>query len=169
MARSSREARAAAGQPVRLEVLDSVEGLVRARCPALPGLRYLPELERLWAPPVDPDRFVYQGVLAVVLAKLDGRLAGWGELLTARPARGEATTARAFCRISRLDVAPAYRRRSYVDPESGLPLSELLLKALLEAAPFGAEITAEVTPDAENLFERAGFRLRGYGRWTFTH
>jgi hypothetical protein len=167
MARSSRDARGAAAPAVRVEVHDSVEGLMRARCPAMNGLRYLSELERLWDPPADVDRFVHQGVLAVVLAKIDGEIAGWGELLTARPAPGESTAARAFCRISRLDVSPPYRRRTYLDPETGLPLSELLLRTLMQAAPFGAEIAAEVPPDAENLFERAGFRLHGYGRWTF--
>jgi len=101
------------------------------------------------------------------LAKVDRRVVGWGELFAARPLKGEAEGARAFCRISRLDVAPAFRRRLFSDRTSGLPISRVLLEALLDAAPFGAEVAAEVTPDAENLFEQIGFRVGPAGRWIY--
>ena len=36
---------------------------------------------------------------------------------------------------------------------------------LLTSAPYGSEIVAEGTPDAETLFEEAGFKLGTSGRW----
>jgi hypothetical protein len=173
---------------VTIEICDAVEALYQARSLFAPELRYAGELRALWDPhEFDPERFVTKGILAVALAKLSGRrVIGWGELLVARPRFDEASDAAAFglrpsageagflqprrgyCRVSRLDVALSYRRRTFVDATSGLPVSELLLHALLGAAPYGTEVLAEVTPDAENLFENAGFKLLDAGRWRYS-
>ena len=155
---------------VTLELCDSVEALTKARATLAPGLRYAAELRELWDPRrPDSERFVHRAILAVALAKLEGgRVIGFGELLAARPSLDEPSRGRAFCRISRLDVAPAYRRRAFIDRSSKLPISELLLRGLLGGAPYGAEVMAEVTPDAENLFEKAGFKLLDSGRWRYT-
>ena len=105
----------------------------------------------------------------MALARLDAeRVIGWGQLLVARPRFDDTGPRRGYCRISRLDVAPAYRRRTFVDTASRMPVSELLLRALLAAAPYGTEVLAEVTPDAENLFEKAGFKLLDAGRWRYS-
>ncbi len=161
--------------PVSLTICEDAGALERAHAPVASGLRYGRELRELSAPRGDPERFITRGVLAVALATIQGgprqrrRLVGWGELLVGRPTPGELATARGYCRVSRLDVAPSHRRRIFVDAASGLPVSELLLAALVGAAPFGAEVVAEVTPDAENLFETAGFRVFGPGRWRLIH
>jgi hypothetical protein len=154
-------------RPVEVVLCDSAASLQRAKCKLATGLRYGKELQALWDPRGDPERFVYQGVLDVALAKVDRRIVGWGELFAARPLPGEGQDAAAFCRISRLDVAPAYRRRLFADRNTGLPISRILLAALIDATPFGAEVAAEVTPDAENLFEQTGFRLGPAGRWIY--
>ncbi|MHB8416453.1 MAG: hypothetical protein ACYDCL_00145 [Myxococcales bacterium] len=160
--------------PVSLKICDAPAALEAARAPLAQGLRYAAELSKLWDPrEADPERFVTQGILAVALAKLsDRRLVGWGELLVARPGPYDPPElrqpGRGFCRVSRLDVAPAYRRRAFVDSATSLPLSDLLLRALLRAAPSGTEVLAEVTPDAENLFESAGFKLLDAGRWRYS-
>ncbi|MHB1844488.1 MAG: hypothetical protein ACYCWW_06600 [Deltaproteobacteria bacterium] len=167
-------------RPVSLEICDDAQTLVRARAPMAQGLRYGAELRELWDPKGDPERLITRGVLCVALAtrgeetqapgdrSKPRRLVGWGELLVGRPAPGEPTAPRGLCKVSRLDVAPAYRRRAFADSSSRLPVSELLLSALVGAAPFGADLVAEVTPDAENLFEQAGFRVYGPGRWRLT-
>jgi hypothetical protein len=152
---------------VRVVLCDSAASLQRARDKLAPGLRYGGELQALWKPRGDPERFIYQGILVVALAKVDRRVAGWGELFAARPLQGEAENAQAFCRISRLDVAPSYRRRLFADQKTSLPISQILLAALIDAAPFNAEVVAEVTPDAENLFEQTGFRVGPAGRWIY--
>jgi hypothetical protein len=153
-----------------VEIYDAVEALQGARELLAPDLRYAPELRALWDPQdFDPERFVTQGILAVALAKLAGRrVIGWGELLVARPRFDESGPRHGYCRISRLDVAPGYRRRIFVEATSGTPVSELLLNALLGAAPYGTEVLAEVTPDAENLFEKAGFKMLDAGRWRYS-
>jgi hypothetical protein len=158
---------ARAQRPVRVVLCDSVSSLQQAKGRLAAGLRYGKELQALWNPRGDPERFLYQGVLVVALAKTDQRIAGWGELFAARPLPGEAENAQAFCRISRLDVAPAYRRRLFADSKTNLPISQILLAALIDAAPFNAEVVAEVTPDAENLFEQTGFRVGPAGRWIY--
>jgi GNAT superfamily N-acetyltransferase len=158
---------AKAKRPVQVILCDSVASLQKAKAKLSAGLRYGKELQALWDPRGDAERFLYQGVLAVALAKVDRRIAGWGELFAARPLQGEAEDALAFCRISRLDVAPAYRRRLFADQKTDLPLSRILLAALIDAAPFNAEVVAEVTPDAENLFEQTGFRVGPAGRWIY--
>ncbi len=164
-ARRSQLSIALAETPAALEAL---------RAPLAKGLHYAPELSRLWDPKdADPERFVTQGILAVAIAKTKGLAVGWGELLVARPTHGEEAIdleqpRHGYCRISRLDVGPAYRRRAFVDAASRLPVSELLLRALLHATPSGTEVLAEVTPDAENLFESAGFRLLDAGRWRYS-
>lgn len=159
--------------PIAVAVCEAPAALEAARAPLAQGLRYASELVRLWDPHgADPERFVTQGILAVAIATLRGsRVVGWGELLVARPAFSDPATAaqrRGYCRISRLDVAPAYRRRTFVDASSRLPVSDLLLRALLRATPYGTEVLAEVTPDAENLFESAGFRLLDAGNWRYS-
>jgi hypothetical protein len=146
---------------------ETPRALELARAKLSPGMAYAKELQALWDSKRDPERFVYGGVLTVVLARVEGKIAGWGELLVARPIQGEASGSLAFCRVSRLDVAPAFRRRKFVDARSGRPLSVLILNALLASAPYGAEVVAEVTPDAENLFEESGFKLGTAGRWLF--
>ena len=158
---------ARAKRPVQVVLCDSAASLQRAKAKLAPGLRYGKELQTLWDPRGDPERFLYQGILVVALAKVDRRVAGWGELFAARPLQGEAENAQAFCRISRLDVAPAYRRRLFADQRTTLPISRILLAALIDAAPFNAEVAAEVTPDAENLFEQTGFRVGPAGRWIY--
>jgi hypothetical protein len=150
-----------------MSVCDTPVALEALRGPLFPGLAFRQELEDLWDAKADPERFVYHGVLAVAVARSEGKVAGWGELLVARPLFGEASSSLAFCRISRLDVAPAFRRRKFTDPRTGKPLSVLLLSALLKAAPYGSEVVAEVTPDAETLFEEAGFKLGPSGRWLY--
>ncbi len=153
---------------VALEVCEDIGPLRRAHAPLAPGLRYAAELRALWnLRDEDPDRFVTQGILAVAVATVRGRVAGWGELLVARPDPGEARSDRGACRVSRLDVAPAFRRRAFADARTGQPISELLLRSLLGAAPYGTDVLAEVTPDAENLFEQAGFTLLSSGRWRY--
>lgn len=156
-----------ASKSVRMTTCDTPAALELLRGPVFPGLAYGQELQAHWDPKGDPERFVYHGVLDVAVAHVDGKVAGWGELLVARPMVGENTGSLAFCRVSRLDVAPAFRRRRYTDPRTGKPLSVLLLRALLASAPSGAEVVAEVTPDAENLFEEAGFKLGASGRWVY--
>ena len=156
-----------AKRPVQVVLCDSVASLQRAKSKLAPGLRYGKELQALWSAQGDPERFLYQGVLAVALAKVDRRIAGWGQLFAARPMPGEAENALAFCRVSRLDVAPGYRRRLFADAKTNLPISQILLAALIDTAPFNAEVVAEVTPDAENLFEQTGFRVGPAGRWIF--
>jgi hypothetical protein len=156
-----------------LQICDAPAALEAARASLAQGLRYAAELTALWNPrDSDPERFVTQGILAVALATLRGRVVGWGELLVARPGLDDPAAARqprhGYCRISRLDVAPAYRRRAFVDATTRLPVSELLLRALLRATPYGTEVLAEVTPDAENLFESAGFKLLDAGRWRYS-
>ncbi len=152
---------------VEVVLCDSAATLQRAKRKLASGLRYGKELQTLWDPRGDPERFVYEGILAVALAVVDRRIVGWGELFAATPLRGEGHDVAAFCRISRLDVAPAYRRRVFADRETGLPISQILLAALIDATPFGAEVAAEVTPDAENLFEQTGFELGPAGRWIY--
>jgi hypothetical protein len=154
-------------RPVHVLLCEDVSELQRAKGKLAPGLRYGMELQALWNPRGDPERFLYQGILVVAIAKVERKVAGWGELFVARPLQGEAENAQAFCRISRLDVAPAFRRRLFVDQKTNLPISQILLTALLEAAPFNAEVVAEVTPDAENLFEQTGFRIGPAGRWIY--
>jgi len=158
---------ARAQRPVQVVLCDSAASLRLQKGKLASGLLYGKELQSLWDPRGDPERFVYQGVLSVALAKVDRRIVGWGELFAARPLRGEAQNVQAFCRVSRLDVAPAYRRRLFADRKTGLPVSQILLAALLDTAPFGAEVAAEVTPDAENLFEQTGFRVGPAGRWIY--
>jgi hypothetical protein len=161
------EAPAGTRRPVRVVLCDNAASLQKAKGKLVASLKYAKELQSLWDPRGDPERFIYQGLLAVALAKVDRRVVGWGELFAARPLKGEAEGARAFCRISRLDVAPGYRRRLFSDRATGLPISRILLVALLDAAPFGAEVAAEVTPDAENLFEQTGFSVGPAGRWIY--
>ena len=167
--RASKQTRARAAT-VHVEIYDAVETLYGARATLAPGLRYARELSALWDPgEFDAERFVTQGILAVALAKLaGGRVIGWGQLLVARPRFDDTGPRRGWCRISRLDVAPGYRRRTFVETNSGTPVSELLLRALLGAAPYGTEVLAEVTPDAENLFEKAGFKMLDAGRWRYS-
>lgn len=157
----------AAAKPVRVQLCETPAQIEAAKATLAPGLAFGKELQALWDPRGDPERFVYRGLLAVALAKVDDRIVGWGELLVARPLYGEASASLAFCRVSRLDVAPGFRRRRFVDARSGHALSIVLLKALLKAAPFGAEVVAEVTPDAETLFEEVGFKLWNSGRWMY--
>lgn len=152
---------------VQIQICETPAALEAAQCSLAPGLAYRKELQALWSPEADPERFVYKGILAVSLARVGDRIGGWGQLLVARPIYGEGFSATAFCRVARLDVAPAFRRRSFTDARSGQPLSVLLLTALLKAAPFGSEVVAEVTPDAENLFEQLGFKLLESGRWAY--
>ncbi len=173
-ARIARVTRSMARKPARstpksvlMTTCETPEALERLRGPLSPGLAYGQELQAHWDPKGDPERFVYHGVLEVAVARVDGKVAGWGELLVSRPIPGENANSLAFCRVSRLDVAPAFRRRKFTDPRSGKPLSVLLLRALLAATPAGAEVVAEVTPDAENLFEEAGFKLGASGRWLY--
>lgn len=154
-------------KPVRVQYVDTPQELERARGPLASGLAYSKELQELWDPGADPERFVYKGILGVALGYVEERIVGWGELLVARPLYGEAAPGSAFCRVSRLDVAPAYRRRRFTDARTGHSLSVLLLNSLIKAAPWGAEVVAEVTPDAENLFEQVGFKLRDSGRWLY--
>ena len=156
-----------AAKPVSVQIVDTPAALEAAKGTLAAGLAYGRELQSLWDPSADPERFVYKGILGVALAWVDDRIAGWGELLVARPLYGEAAAGSAFCRVSLLDVAPAYRRRRFVDARSGQPLSVLLLNSLIKSAPWGAEVVAEVTPDAENLFEQVGFKLRDSGRWLY--
>lgn len=167
---AARRPRAARKGSVAIEICDEPAALHAAQSALAPELRYAPELRALWDPEQqDPDRFVAQGILAVALAKLGGaRVIGWGQLLVARPPFDEAGPRRGYCRISRLDVARGYRRRAFVDTASETPVSELLLHALLGAAPYGTEVLAEVTPDAENLFEKVGFKLMDAGRWRYS-
>jgi len=161
------ESRPPVAKPVRVQIVDTPLALEAAQGSLAGGLAYGKDLQELWAPAADPERFVYKGILAVSLAWVEDRIAGWGELLVARPLYGEAAPGSAFCRVSRLDVAPAYRRRRFTDARSGHALSVLLLNSLIRAAPWGAEVVAEVTPDAENLFEQVGFKLRDSGRWLY--
>jgi hypothetical protein len=155
---------------VTIEIYDEVAALQAGRNALAPELRYAPELRALWDPEeIDPERFVTQGILAVALAKLAGaRVIGWGQLLVARPPFDDVGPRRGYCRVSRLDVARGYRRRAFIDTASETPVSELLLHALLGAAPYGTEVLAEVTPDAENLFEKVGFKLLDAGRWRYS-
>ena len=164
---TKRAAPAPTSKIVRVQICETPAALEAAKGQLAPGLRYAKELHELWDPSRDPERFVYRGILAVGLAWVDSVIAGWGELLVARPMFGEDASARAFCRVSRLDVGPSFRRRRFVDARSGQPISVVLLNALLKAAPYGAEVVAEVTPDAENLFEQLGFKLRESGSWLF--
>src|ERR1700722_7700893 len=117
-----------APKPVNITVCDTPAALEALSGMPLPGLAFAKELEALRDKAADPERFVYPGVLAVALAWAEGKIAGWGELLVARPMWGEASSSLAFCRISRLDVAPAFRRRRFTDPRTGKPLSVLLLR-----------------------------------------
>jgi len=161
------EARSPVAKPVQVQIIDTPRALEAAKGTLASGLAFGRELHALWDPSADPERFVYKGILGVALAWVEDRIAGWGQLLVARPLYGEAASGSAFCRVSLLDVAPAYRRRRFTDARSGQPLSVLLLNSLIKAAPWGAEVVAEVTPDAENLFEQVGFKLRDSGRWLY--
>jgi len=161
------EARPPAAKPVQVQIIDTPRALEAAKGTLASGLAFGRELQALWDPSADPERFVYKGILGVALAWVEDRIAGWGQLLVARPLYGEAASGSAFCRVSLLDVAPAYRRRRFTDARSGRALSVLLLNSLIKAAPWGAEVVAEVTPDAENLFEEVGFKLRDSGRWLY--
>lgn len=165
--RSERSSEAPIAKPVRVQIVDTPRALEAAKGTLAPGLAYGKNLQDLWDPAADPERFVYRGILAVGLAWVENRIAGWGELLVARPLYGEAAPGSAFCRVSRLDVGTNYRRRRFADARSGQPLSVLLLNSLIKAAPWGSEVVAEVTPDAENLFEQVGFKLRDSGRWLY--
>ncbi len=161
------EPRPPAAKAVQVQIVDTPLALEAAKGALASGLAFGKELQALWDPAADPERFVYKGILGVALAWVEDRIAGWGQLLVARPLYGEAASGSCFCRVSLLDVAPAYRRRRFTDARSGHALSVLLLNSLIKAAPWGAEVVAEVTPDAENLFEQAGFKLRDSGRWLY--